>query len=432
MEVERSADAVARRYRAKYRVQDVAFRVFDRILAAFITRAASPADWNPESVRRVLIANAGHFGDLVFSTAVIKRVRGGFPRATVGLLAGSWSRSVYEGCPLVEHVHVLDHWYTNRAGLPRWRKVLRYKSERRRVIEELRRQRYDVAIDVRMWFPNFIPVLWNAGIPVRVGFDRVGFGPMLTHAARVTYGGRHELEDQLSLIRLICEAPQSDAVYPALPPSPTQAIREVDELMGRGKQPFIVLHMGSSTPTRDWPPAKWAELARRLVGTGRRLVFTGVGDREQRNIDLATRGLTDHINACDRLSWPGLVELVRRAELVYSTETSVGHIAAAVYTPVVAIYGGTAEPARWKPYGPLCAIATHEPSCFPCLRQRGCRAMTCLTELSSDTVYAAGEKFSLSLRIEKLAPIGRRCDHEIVEPLSRCRSAGASPTTPPS
>ena len=87
MEVERSADAVARRYRAKYRVQDVAFRVFDRILAAFITRAASPADWNPESVRRVLIANAGHFGDLVFSTAVIKRVRGGFPRATVG---GFW------------------------------------------------------------------------------------------------------------------------------------------------------------------------------------------------------------------------------------------------------------------------------------------------------------------------------------------------------
>ena len=393
MEVERSPDVVARRYRAKYRVHDVGFRLLDRILAAFIAQAAPPADWNPESVRRVLIANAGHLGDLVFSTAAIQSVRGGFPHATVGLLAGSWSRSIYERNPLVEHLHVLDHWYTNRARLPMWRKVLRYRSERRRVIEELRQHRYDVAIDVRIWFPNFVSVLWNAGIPVRVGFDRVGFGPTLTHTGHVTYGGRHELEDQLSLIRLICEpAPRSDAARPALPPSSTEAIQEVDELMGPGNRRFIILHMGSSITTRDWPPAKWGELARFLGGAGRRLVFTGVGNRERRDIDLATRGLTGYVNACDRLSWAGLVELVRRAELVYSTETSVGHVAAAVDTPVVAIYGGTSEPARWKPYGPLCTVATHEPGCFPCLRRGGCRAMTCLTELSADTVYAAGEK----------------------------------------
>lgn len=398
MEIQRGADRVARRYRVKYRFQSASFRWFDRILALFIGRAEPPADWNPSSVRRILIANGGHFGDLVLSTAVIQVVRLAFPGAAVGVLAGSWSRSVFENNPLVNRLHLLDHWYTSRAKLPRWRKALHYASERGRVIEELRGQHYDVALDVRAWFPNFIPVLWSARIPVRVGFNRVGFGPMLTHAGHVTYGDRHELDDQLDLIRLICDKPpQSDAARPALPPSPVEAVQEVETLLGQGPPPFIVLHMGSSTPTRDWPVPKWRELAKHLAGLGYRVVFTGVGEREQRNIEIATQGLTNYVSACDRATWAGLVELVRQAEMVYSTETSVGHVAAAVDTPVVAIYGGTAEPARFKPYGPLCEVVTHEPQCFPCLRKHGCRPMTCLTQLSVDTVWTAGTRL-LSLK----------------------------------
>ncbi len=398
MEIERSQDRVARRYRVKFRFEDAGFRSFDRVLALFVARAVPPANWKPSSVKRVLIANAGNLGDLVISTGVIQGVRQGFPEATVGLLAGSWSRSVFENNPLVNRLHLLDHWYTSRAKLPKWRKALHYASERRRVIEELRLQRYDVAIDVRMWFPNFISLLWSAGIPVRVGFNRVGFGPTLTHVGQATYGGRHELEDQLGLIRLICDNPsQSDAARPALPPSAAQAVQEVESLLGHDHPPFIVLHMGSSMPTRDWPEPKWRELAGRLAGAGYRLVFTGVGERERRNIEIATRGLTNYVNACDRVSWGALVELVRRAEMVYSTETSVGHVAVAVDTPVVAIYGGTAEPARFKPYGPLCEVVTHEPQCFPCLRKHGCRPMTCLTQLSVDTVWSASTRL-LSLK----------------------------------
>ncbi len=388
-----------RRYQQKYGREQAVFRLFDTFLRIFVTSVPPSSVLDPGHVRKVLIANAGQLGDVVFSTGVVAAVKASFPAAEIGVLAGSWTQAIFRGNPLVQRHHLLDHWYSNRASLSKVKKLLMYARQRKRVIAEIREQGYDVAIDVRMWFPNFIPVLWSAGIPCRVGFDRVGFGPLLTHVGTVKYGGVHEVDSQVSLVGLLSSTvpPPGEAVL-SLPPGGDKAGEEVRMLVGDyGAASYRVLHMGSSTPTRDWPIEKWCALTMKLEKSGHLLVFTGVGLRERFNIDAAIQGSKRSINACDRLSWGGLVELVRGAQLVYSTETSVGHVASAVNTPVVAMYGGTAEPARWRPYGQRCRVVGHRPACFPCLNHSGCEHMACVRELQVDTVWAAGEELVQSI-----------------------------------
>jgi heptosyltransferase-2 len=102
------------------------------------------------------------------------------------------------------------------------------------------------------------------------------------------------------------------------------------------------------------------------------------------------------IVATNRLDWQALVALISGAELVYSVETSIGHVAVATGRPVVAIYGGMADPLHWKPYGDAAALVTHETPCHPCFRKQGCATRDCLTMVSLDDVFSAGERLLLA------------------------------------
>jgi ADP-heptose:LPS heptosyltransferase len=383
---------IRHKYNRRDVLQSAVFRGLDTLLSLILKpfQAASAATASPPE--RILVANAGHLGDLVLSTALMHALRVAFPNARIGVLAGHWGKTLFADHPLIWRLHSLTHWYVNRASIPRHEKIRVYFRDRRRVVQELRECRYDIAFDVRMWFPNFIPVIWSARVPIRVGFTRIGFSALLTNPVEANLGGIHEVESQLALLKTLGSAHrvEGDARL-ILAPTSDVGNREVAAVLGGASRPYRVLHLGSSTATKNWPTSSWAELAGRLQASGHRLVFTGTGAGERENIAAATAQLANFVNACDRLSWQGLVELIRGAELVYSIDTSVGHVASAVQTPVVTIYGGTAEPARWRPYGSGCRVVTFQPECFPCLRKQGCRQMTCLTQLPVEAVYAAGE-----------------------------------------
>jgi ADP-heptose:LPS heptosyltransferase len=206
------------------------------------------------------------------------------------------------------------------------------------------------------------------------------------------YDKRHELEHQLDLLGLLpISADAVSKAWPTLPPASEKARVEVDALLTNVKR-FRVLHPGASTPTRDWPLASWKTLAQELLEQQITPVLTGRGVRDARLIDEITQAAPGCVNACDKLGWSGLTELVRRAELVYSVETSVGHVAAALQRPVVAIYGGMADPRHWKPFGASAVTATNELPCHPCFNKKGCATRACLTELSLENVQSAAQE----------------------------------------
>lgn len=347
--------------------------------------------------KAVLLANLGHLGDVVMSTAALGVVRRAFPQARVGFLVNAASRVVLENHPHVRRLHILDHWRLERTGEPLAVRIPRYVHAARRVAEEIRREGYDVAVDLRAWWPNAAWVLALAGVPARAGYPCWGIQSLLTHPVRFRFARKHESAIQ-------CDALRALPIDPALfenppfdmPPPSVDGAAEAARVLGVGnlrEARYVVVHAGASTPVRNWSTARWRELADRWLATGRTLVFTGHGPRDQSLIADIIESRPRCINACNALNWAGLVELIRAAELTVSVETVAGHVAVALGTPCVGVYGGMSDPLHWAPRpGATSRFVVRELPCAPCFHYNGCTARPCLAELAVDAVVEASDQ----------------------------------------
>jgi ADP-heptose:LPS heptosyltransferase len=343
--------------------------------------------------RRILLANGAHLGDVLLSLGVLAPLRSAYPRARIGFLIGSWARPLLRDHPLVDWVHVVDHWKLNRAPLPLWHKLAHHHRTRRMALREIRDNHYDVAIDLYSYFPNTIPLLWQAGIPVRIGYTSGGFGPLLTHRLAWTHQQRHITDYQADLLRLLGLTDKHLACqHVILSPGDSQLPRRVREELRRHALPpddFIIFHMGTGALLKEWPEGNWRQLATRAVNAGRTLVFTGSTAQERSNCDQVVAGLGRCLNLCGRLSWQEFVATVRAARVLVGVDSVAGHVAAAVGTPCVVVYSGITDPAQWGPRGTASKVLSHHVPCAPCYLSRGCAGMECVRLVSVDEVHAA-------------------------------------------
>ncbi len=324
--------------------------------------------------KRILICNTAHIGDVILTTALLPVLRKALPQAHIAMLVGSWCRPLVEAHPLLDHFHVIDHWKTSRRKEFMIVKIARYFKMRHRVRKEI--AHYDLAIDCGIHFPNMAPVLWSAGIPNRIGFASAGCSPLLTHALPWNpLKNRSVVEAFVSLLEFLPIQVDRSLICPTIPTSPPNP------------QPYIIIHIGSGDAHRNWPEAYWKTLAKRLTEEGKQLLFTGTGAEENQAIERVIAHLPQAENLCGQLSWQQFTATIQNAALLIATETSAGHIASAVGTPAVLLYTGIHPSNLWKPHGNEHTILTYPMPCSPCLK--GCKTMSCIQEISVDTVYSA-------------------------------------------
>ncbi|HSI48431.1 MAG TPA: glycosyltransferase family 9 protein [Ideonella sp.] len=337
-------------------------------------------------MKRVLITNGAHLGDVVLSTAVLPVLKAAFPGVRIGMLVGNWSRPVVDEHPLLDWIHRVDHWKISRADLSRFERFRVYWRTRRQALREIREVGYDVAIDLYFYFPNSVGLLWQAGIPRRIGYTSAGLGPLLHHRLDLDLGrsDRSIVELHLDLVRLIpgCPPLQTALAKPVLPR------RDLDTTHLTGGGDYIVLHMGSGSALKDWPEPSWQTLARRLVDEGCRVVLTGSGAGEKARIVRLKDQVPEAIDLCDRAKWGEFIEIVAGARLLVGVDSVAGHAAAAVGTPVVIARHGMNNLALWRPVGARSVLLMHVVPCAPCYRKQGCSTMDCLRQLAPDTVLA--------------------------------------------
>jgi len=365
-------------------------RLTDWLLArrpsSLVARAGIPAP------RRILLANGAHLGDVLLSLAVVPALRDAFPQARIGFLIGTWARCLLDHS-LVDWVHLVDHWKLNRARLPLWEKLRHYHDMRRRALREIRGNRYDVALDLYYYFPNSIPLLWQAGIPCRIGYTSGGFGPLLTHGLEWVPADRHVTAYQADLLRCL-GVPDSDLRWrgPLLPAGDEQlppGVREDFRRLGVPPWSFLIFHMGTAAVLKEWPLPRWRQLAQAVTAEGHALVFTGSAGREQRHSDQVSAGLPRCLNLCGRLTWQEFVATIRGARLLVGVDSVAGHVAAAVGTPCVVVSSGITNPAHWGPRGVACRVLSHPVPCAPCYRSRGCEGMECVRLVAVEQVHTA-------------------------------------------
>jgi heptosyltransferase II len=331
------------------------------------TAAASP----------ILLVPYMWIGDFVRCHSVVKLLRQRFPDRPVDVLATSLCAPLADYMPGVREAVVFD--------LPRSRLALRHQAA---LANQLRKRGYGAALVMpRTWKSALAPFL--AGIPQRTGFvGEVRFG--LLNDWR---WGERKLPRMID--RCAALALPRDAVLPAEWPLPELKVPSAEVAAWRRRngltaetRPAVALAPGAVGPSKRWPAESYAALARRLLAEGfavwviggpaeKSIAQTIVGDSTAR--DFTGTDLRQAILA------------LAAATSAVSNDSGLLHVAAALDTPAIGIFGPT-SPWHWAPLNPLAATIQAEIDlpCRPC-HKPVCRLRhhRCMVEISPAQVFAA-------------------------------------------
>lgn len=366
-------------------------RSFDALSGLHRRLAAPlPAGLAPQ---RILVCMQAHIGDLIYASAAIAVLRAAYPKARIDFLVHPAAAQLLAGHPELGQIHRLCHWKLDRSGAPLWRRLFSYTRARRSTLQAIRACQYDLAIDLYAYFPNSIPLLASARIPLRLGWASGGFGGLLTHARDWDCAGQHILEWHRRLLGMLpaCR-PHLSLLQPSCPLPPDASRRSAEALQTAGiTSAYLCFHIGAGGAHKQWPEAAWQALAAACAARGERIVLLGYGAEE---VALAQR-IAAHVpgaavSLAGQLDFASLCGCIAGARMFVGLDSMGTHLAAAHGVPVVGVYPGIMD-TSWHPAGPRSHILISPQPCAPCFLPAGCTSMACLRETPASRVFAAIE-----------------------------------------
>lgn len=357
---------------ARERWRAVLLWLFRQFSAPLVQRVRPPS-----SIRRVLIIRPDHLGDVLFAAPALERWR----NATAGriettLSVGPWAKEIAEHGPLAGAVESFPYPGFTRApkGKPWAPYILLWREA-----ERLRRRRFDLAVILRFdhWWAGLLCYL--AGIPLRIGYETTPLRYFLTHA--VPYAGvQHEVQRNLTLIEQALALAGLSTSQPAEFPRLIFQLTEEDQeavrrlLVGRrldDGRPRVVLHPSAGAPVKEWPAERFAEVGDELARQfGAHILITGGRSDISQAWKVAALMREEAVVTAGRTTLGQLAALLAGSDLVIGADSGPLHLAVAVGTPTVHLFGPT-DPALFGPWSERPAdhvvIRAHCP-CAPCNR----------------------------------------------------------------
>lgn len=278
------------------------------------------------------------------------------------------------------------------AGHPVVRRTIRYERHGAhrtpRAFFTLARELRQVGYDAHVVLPSTPSAAFLArqiAAPVRAGFDGWGRGRAFTRRhRRGPRGSAHLLDEYRAVLALI--HPTAPHEEPLVQVS-AEARSHARALVGRDH--YVVLAPGATFgPAKRWPAERFAELGRWLAAAhGYRIVLVGSGG-DQEIVRAVAAAVSHPIDLVDRTDLPTLAAVLAAAQVVIANDSGPMHLARAVGTPTVGIFGST-EPRWTAPRGGRVVMARVRPPCAPCYRRTCPIAVECLARVTVGEVQTA-------------------------------------------
>ena len=349
-------------------------------------------------VRRALVIKLRHHGDVLLASPVLSSLKHAAPHCEIDALVFADTASMLSEHPALAQLHTLDRNAKKRGVLAQLRAEWA-------VFSALRAREYDLIIHLTdhprgAWLARFLGARW-AVAPVRAKAAKFGkrwWQNSFTHLYKTVGGGRrHTVDTHLDALRRIGVLPDESARKLQLVAGSGAESKIDAKLAALGVQAgsFIHFHPASRWFFKCWPVAQCAELLSQLVTRGETVVITGApDDRERSMVDaiLKASGVSA-INLTGELSLKELAALSARAKLFVGVDSAPMHIAAAMGTPCVALFGPSGD-REWGPWRVLHEVVTSTHPCRPC-GQDGCgsgKVSECLTTIPVTQVMSAVDR----------------------------------------
>ena len=286
---------------------------------------------------RILVVRLSSLGDVVHAVPAVAGLRRTLPDARIDWLVDDRYRE------LVDLVAAVDR----RIGVPRTRRLARLP----RLVRALRAARYDVALDLQGLLKSAL-LARSAGARRLIGLDRAH---LRERPARWLYSETPRLGDPVHVIErnlalVACLGVRAGPFEFPIADRPSAVVERARAALGADcARPFALVNPGAAWASKRWSPARFGAVARGLWSTRglRSVVLWGPGERARaERVVVAAAGAAVPAPAT---TVGGLVALARAAAVVVSGDTGPLHVAAAVGTPIVGIYGPS-DPRRNGPW----------------------------------------------------------------------------------
>lgn len=322
---------------------------------------------------RILVINLAFIGDVLLSSPVIRALREAYPQAAVDMLTVPLSVPVAERNPYVRQVFAYD-----KRG--KHRKL----TELFALIRLLRQQHYDLAISLNFSLRSAF-MAWASGASRRIGYDAQNGGWLLTDTLPADRSvAQHETLNHLAVLKPLGISPVNTSLALSVRPEDVAALR--NKLALPEQQPIVLVCPIGSYRQKSLPTASYAALIRALAPYCR--LFLIGAPKEAAGLAAINQAADGLATVVTYLTLGELAALIQAAAVLISVDTGPVHIAQALGTPVVALYGPT-DPKIWGPRNVSDRVFYRGEACSPCWGRKECPDNICLTALDPAEITAA-------------------------------------------
>jgi len=319
-----------------------------------LAQPLAPPLWDWQGIRKVLLVRLRSIGDTVLATPSLFALKRFLPHAEIDILLEDWVAPVLTQLDCVNDVITLE-----RASV----------VSRARVARQIRSRGYDVVYNLHGG--TTATLLTRAtGAPHRVGYASYQYAGLHNHLSPsplLLWGQQktHSVEQQLALLGWT-GVPVTDRPPTRLGVTP-QAEAEISHRLsaaGLEGRKFAVVHPAAAFATKQWATDKFARVVEFLAERGYSTVSVAAPHESAVLNELASEASVRVV--CFDLSLPQVTALLARAQLFVGNDSGIAHIAAAVATPSVVIFGSSNQ-AHWRPWATAPAeVVFEEMPCQPC------------------------------------------------------------------
>ena len=348
-----------------------------------------------------------HLGDAVMSSSAIVALKSSFPDCALTVLTRPVNVPVFQNNPYVDDIMTDDApWWSDR---PVWDCLQpAYWWNLLRNVSRIRREKYDVIVDLRGDLRHLVLFGTATNPGVLLGYGKTGGESLLS--THVPYDPcMHEIDKKLALLHPlgITGIRPSPKIW-LLPEELENATQFVGHLLGDTRSPLILLDPGGK-PVQRWPLEHFASIANVLHQRFRQRVLVSAAPAYSHLAEDLVRNTGRNVALyIEKVTIRDLIALVAVCDLVISSDTGIAHIASAVGTRTVTLFGPTNPSKFWKGVPGSCAVKSPE-SCNmanlheTCFKPSGPVPGICMPAITPEKVLnAALETLNKGNRIEQI------------------------------
>ncbi len=347
-----------------------------------------------KTYRNILIVRTDRIGDVILTTPAIRAIREANMNARVSILVAPSTREIVDENPNLDEVITDDRKGVHRGFWGFMKLVL-----------TLRRKRFDLAV-IFHTKKRTNSLCFLAGIPNRAGYRNNKFGFLLTKKIKDTrpQGTKHEAVYCLDVLRALeMKTPNSFSLFM---PQRRENDEWVKTLLRENdivdSETLVAIHPGASCISKRWAAAKFEEFIEILCEKfSLRVILVGGPETKTISDSIHPPLANTILNLTGETTVSQLASVLKRCRLLVSNDSGPVHVAVAVGTPVISIFGRNQaglSPVRWRPLGASDVVLHKEVGCKICLAHNCDIEFKCLEAISPQEVLEAAKPFLAACR----------------------------------